>query len=269
MSDEKKGRKPNRYQAIIAKVFDNHYEPGLKEFVFHREEFEETAAELDIKLPKNVGDVLYNFRYRYDLPENITSTAEPGLEWIILGAGKAKYRFLQFKLSKIEPRSDLLTIKIPDSTPEIISAYALGDEQALLAKVRYNRLIDVFLGVTAYSLQNHLRTFVQEVGQIEIDEVYVGVNQHGQQFIIPTQAKGGKDKHGVVQTIQDISFCKAQYPDLVCRAVSAQFMDNNRIAIFELMLGDNEVNVVKEKHYTLVPSSDITKEDLSTYSRFD
>ena len=50
---------------------------------------------------------------------------------------------------------------------------AMSDEQALLAKVRYNRLIDVFLGLVAYSLQNHLRTTVTEMGQIEIDEIYV------------------------------------------------------------------------------------------------
>ena len=45
----------------------------------------------------------------------------------------------------------------PDSTPGVIS-YALSDEQSLLATVRYNRLIDVFTGLTCYSLQNHLRT---------------------------------------------------------------------------------------------------------------
>jgi len=38
--------------------------------------------------------------------------------------------------------------------------YALGDEQALLAKLRYNRLLDIFTGVVCYSLQNHLRTNV-------------------------------------------------------------------------------------------------------------
>src|SRR5271157_4057421 len=38
------------------------------------------------------------------------------------------------------------------------SQYKFTDEQALLAKVRYTRLIDTFLGITAYSLQNHLRT---------------------------------------------------------------------------------------------------------------
>ena len=54
--------------------------------------------------------------------------------------------------------SMLATTKIPDGTPSIVRKYSISDEQALLAIVRYNRLIDIFLGVTCYSLQNHLRT---------------------------------------------------------------------------------------------------------------
>ena len=59
--------------------------------------------------------------------------------------------------------------------------------------MRYNRLIDIFLGVTCYSLQNHLRTTVTGIGQVETDEIYVGIDKAGQQFIIPVQAKGGTD----------------------------------------------------------------------------
>jgi len=49
------------------------------------------------------------------------------------------------------PNPLLSETKIPDATPGIIDMYALTDEQALLAKVRYNRLVDVFTGVTCYS----------------------------------------------------------------------------------------------------------------------
>ena len=66
--------------------------------------------------------------------------------------------------TRIKPREDLITISIPDATPELIRVYALDDEQALLAIVRYNRLIDTFLGLTTYSLQNHLRTTVKRIG---------------------------------------------------------------------------------------------------------
>ncbi|HAI86179.1 MAG TPA: endonuclease, partial [Firmicutes bacterium] len=73
----------------------------------------------------------------------------------------------------------LHAIKVPDATPGIVELYSLQDEQALLAKVRYNRLIDIFTGLTCYSLQNHLRTHVPELGQVETDELYVGIERGG------------------------------------------------------------------------------------------
>lgn len=266
MTNTKSLKKPNRYQAIITRVFFDNYTAPAVEFEFTREEFVDIAKSLEIALPKNVGDVVYSFRYRYELPASICSTASEGREWIIEGAGRSRYRFKQVRLNRIVPREELLTIKIPDATPEIIGKYALTDEQALLAKVRYNRLIDVFLGITAFSLQNHLRTTVANVGQIEIDEVYVGINRHGRQFVVPVQAKGGTDKHGVVQTQQDIECCAQKFPGLTCRAVSAQFMSNSRIAMFELTVQDGDIKVVDEKHYQLVAAGAITADDLRLYA---
>lgn len=256
-------RKPkNRYDAIVERIFRTHYKKGLAEFEFTRDEFEGVARDLGIALPKNLGDVLYSFRYRKELPESIRSTVATGLEWIVEGAGRARYRFRQARINRIEPRRELVAAKIPDATPEIVAAYAQSDEQALLAKVRYNRLIDIFLGIASHSLQNHLRTTVGKIGQIEIDEIYVGVDRHGRQFVVPVQAKGGGDKHGVVQTQQDIACCREKFPLLICRPVSAQFMADDRIALFELTVENDEVRIVDERHYCLVPAAEISAEDL-------
>ena len=142
------------------------------------------AESLKIDLPKNLGDLIYSFRFRTAVPDSIATTADDDYEWVIELAGRAKYRMIQRKRNRIVPRPAQLRIKLPDATPEIVAAYSLSDEQALLAKVRYNRLIDIFLRVTAYSLQNHLWTSVPEMGQIETDEVYVAVNNNGQQFAV-------------------------------------------------------------------------------------
>ena len=257
-----------RYDALIAKIFKNHFKKGVDSFEFDRVELERGAADLGIRLPKNLGDLIYSFRYRKSLPEEITQTAVGTKIWVIAPAGRSKYRFHLASANRIVPRADLVSIRIPDATPEIISRYALGDEQALLAKVRYNRLIDIFLGVTTYSLQNHLRTTVKGIGQIEIDEIYVGVNKNGQQFVIPVQAKGGSDQLAVIQTQQDLACCAEKFPALTCRAISAQFMNDeaNTIAIFELTLEKDEVKVVEERHYCLVPADSITAADLRSYA---
>ena len=143
--------------------------------------------------------------------------------------------------------------------------HAHGDEQALLAKVRYNRLIDLFLGVVAYSLQSHLRTTVPDVGQIETDELYVGVRNSGQQFIIPVQAKGGTDRIGAVQAEQDLALCRDVFPELTPRPVAVQFMRDDAgevIVMFELQQQGDDILILDERHYRLVPADQILSADL-------
>lgn len=258
--------KQNRYEALISRIFHDHFKNGLTEFEFERSELNSNAKKLGIKLPDNLGDVIYSFRYRASLPQDITVTAGKGKEWIIEPAGRSRYRFKLARVSRIIPNPDLLAIKVPDATPEIIAANALSDEQALLAKLRYNRLIDIFLGITAYSLQSHLRTTVPNIGQIEIDEVYVGLNRNGQQFVVPVQAKGGTDKLATIQTSQDIACCQVKFPLLTCRPVSAQFMADDVIALFELAMRGNEVKIAEERHYQLVPADSIQADELKAYA---
>jgi hypothetical protein len=255
----KKTDKAAQYVPIIIHVFRKNWSKGAREFEFHRDELVEAAKALGVERPDNLGDVIYAFRYRRDLPIEISKTAPKGKAWIIEGAGRSLYRFRLSEIgtTTITPRNDIAATKIPDSTPEIIAAYALGDEQALLAKVRYNRLIDIFLGLTTYSLQNHLRTHVKDMGQIEIDEIYVGLNRNGAHFAIPVQAKGGSDKLSPVQTAQDIACCHAKFPELICRPVSAQFMADEVIALFELTVDAGRVLIVEERHYRLVPNDQI------------
>jgi hypothetical protein len=44
MPDEKAEKKPNRYQAIIAQVFADHYSKGAIEFEFMRDEVTSIAS---------------------------------------------------------------------------------------------------------------------------------------------------------------------------------------------------------------------------------
>lgn len=263
-------RQENRYKQLLEHIFFDKefgaYAAGDIEIAFERDALIRAAKALNVELPKNLGDVVYAIRYRTPMSRRIIETQPEGMEWIIEGAGRARYRFCLVPINRIVPNAEMRAIKVPDATPEIIGAYALNDEQALLAKVRYNRLVDVFLGVTAYSLQNHMRTTVKSIGQIEIDEVYVALDRHGVQYVIPVQAKGGKDQLAVVQTKQDLACCAEKFPTLVCRSVSAQFMDDNRIAMFELAVEEDRVVVVDEKHYQLVPAFEIGPDDLQTYA---
>lgn len=254
------------YIRIIEDIFLSRYEKGARQVPFEREDIEQSAKKLGVPLPKNLGDVVYSFRYRKDLPESVAAKAPKGLSWIIQPAGRSRYRFLATALANIEPSSSLAETKVPDSTPGVIEKYALSDEQALLARLRYNRLVDIFTGVTCYSLQNHLRTAVPDIGQLETDELYVGLDRKGAHYVFPVQAKAGKDRLNVVQIEQDMAMCAAKFPALICKPIAAQFMEDQLIALFELERdGNGEVRVSHEKHYRLVPSEELTDDDLRTY----
>jgi len=193
------------------------------------------------------------------------SSLPEGKHWIIRGAGRGRYRFALSDQPEIIPNSMMAETKVPDSTPGVIEMYALDDEQALLAKLRYNRLIDVFTGVSCYSLQSHLRTTVQDLGQVETDEIYIGLDRRGAHYVFPVQAKGGKDRLSIVQIEQDFGLCEAKFPSLICRPIAAQFMADNVIALFDFVKDEVGVKVASERHYRLVPPSELSEDELRAY----
>jgi hypothetical protein len=258
--------KQSRYSVLIERIFRMKYTQGATEVSFERTDIEQVAQELGIKLPKNLGDVIYSFRYRAQLPAAIREKAATEKAWIIRPAGRSKYVFAQVPDLPIEPQKLMSEIKIPEATPGLVLKYSFRDEQALLAKIRYNRLIDIFTGVTCYSLQNHLRTTVPGLGQVETDEIYIGVDKTGSHYVFPVQAKGGTDKLNIVQIEQDFALCAAKFPDLRCRVIGAIFMANNVIALFLFEMSEQTPKILLEKHYRLVLSQEITREDLERYN---
>ena len=265
-----------RYQEIIEKIFLDRFTSGTTEVPFERAELTEAAKELGHAVPMNLGDVVYSFRYRRELPESITSRAPSGREWAIFPAGKSVYCFRLVAVNVVEPRPGLRRTKVPDATPGVISRYAMSDEQALLAGVRYNRLLDIFTGVTCYSLQSHMRTSIEvinplsgspEKAQVETDELYVGIDRHGAHYILPVQAKGGHDSLSIIQIWQDFNVAEQKFPALIPTPIAAQFMQDGSIALFQFDKSMEEITIARECHYTLVPHTELTDEELAIYGR--
>ena len=71
----------NRYTQIIETIFTDRYKKGTQEIKFNRDEFVRVAKKLNIEVPKNLGDILYTFRYRAELPSSISKTAGRGKQW--------------------------------------------------------------------------------------------------------------------------------------------------------------------------------------------
>ena len=257
----------NRYSQLIEKIFFDNYKKGSKRVEFLRTDIEKAAKKLKFTLPKNLGDVIYSFRFRTELPSKILALARNDEEWLIKLAGRSIYCFSLEPKLEIIPNPNLAHSKILDSTPGVISKYSLTDEQALLAILRYNRLIDIFLGITCYSLQNHLRTTVPNLGQVETDEVYIGIDKKGVHYVIPVQAKGGTDKQGKVQIEQDLELCANKFSNLICIPVAAQFMPDGKIALFSFERDDSAIKITSERHYELVSNEDLSDEELIKYQK--
>ena len=65
----------NRYSQLIEDIFFQKYKKGDTKVCFLRVELEKTAKKLDIKLPKNLGDIVYSFKFRASLPATIRNEA--------------------------------------------------------------------------------------------------------------------------------------------------------------------------------------------------
>lgn len=261
-------------QQIIEWIFAQHHNPGDDQVTFTRDDLISAAVALNAPRPKNLGDIVYSLRYRVPLPDSIRQTAPPGREWAIFPGGNAVYTLRTVPFNLIEPRQGLRTIRLPDATPGVISKYALSDEQALLARVRYNRLLDVFTGLACYPLQSHLRTSITitnamdgtpSSSQVETDDVYVGLDEHGAHYVLPVQAKGGSDSLSVIQIWQDFRVAQQKFLDLIARPVAAQFMEQSVIALFEFQESNNEITIAREHHYSLVPPEELDSAELAAY----
>lgn len=253
------------YDSIIKHVFAKRFEAGAALVRFTRDDLVEAAIELGLERPKNIGDIVYTYRYRRTLPAEISDKVPVGKSWIIRPDGDARYKFVAVEVPQLHPTRGRIVVKIPDSTPALVAENALTDEQALLAVLRYNRLIDTFLRITCYSLQNHLRTKVPNVGQVEVDELYLGIDRRGVQYVVPVQAKGGRDKLSVVQIEQDMEFCRHRFPHLQCKPVGAQFLDRSTVALMEFDIQDEQVVIASEAHFQLVPKGEVRPEDFERY----
>jgi hypothetical protein len=107
----------NRYEQIIERIFLAHYKRGSTEVTFDREEIPAVANKLQIEIPRNLGDLIYSFRYRTALPKSISDKAPKGKEWIIRPVGRSKYQFALVQKWAITPNAALSRIKVPDATP--------------------------------------------------------------------------------------------------------------------------------------------------------
>ncbi len=252
-------RKERNRDTVIVKVFNKYYRDGMDAVPFTMDDIRDAIQKVSRENPpygeKNVADVRYQYTSgRRSLPEEIDRLGP----WMIIGTGKGTYTFVRVKESlDISISADLQEILIPDATPEIVVEYAGHDEQGLLAKLRYNRLLDIFLGITCYHLQNHWRTTVNKV-QREIDDLYVGIDVDGKHYVIPVEAKSRKDRISKTQIAQMVEFAEKRYPKLIMRPIGIKEITDKDVVIILFTTGKSpdDIRIKEIRRYKLVPISE-------------
>src|SRR3990172_9451560 len=145
------------YDQVVIELFRRLYKKGMPRLPFSKTDIERAASDLKLSI-RNLPDITYTYRSgRSPLPPEILQYGH----WAIDGAGKSKYVFVKMSRAPyFDLPVDMDRTPIPDATPQIVLEYQSNDEQAMLARVRYNRLVDTFTGLTAYELQVHFRTTI-------------------------------------------------------------------------------------------------------------
>jgi hypothetical protein len=239
------------YDRVIVYVFESALAShGEVDYLpFAKSDIERAIRELALQLStKNVPDIIYTYRSgRSPLPEPILRRGY----WAIEGEGKSKYAFRKLARSPyFDIPADIAITAIPDSTPQIVLKYQSSDEQAILARIRYNRLLDIFTSLTTYHLQGHFRTTVMAIGQVEIDDLYIGLDADGSGYILPIEAKiaSPKDQLGVIQITQMIRLARQQFPELSIRPIGVKLMPDGSYMFLEFT-ADEDSSLVATKRY--------------------
>jgi hypothetical protein len=247
---------PSEYDKVIEALFFKKFNAiqnkDSTELDFDTNELIETVNSLKIVI-KNIPDITYTYRSRGKLPVSVRSTGD----WIIKPKGKGNFAFTKSNRPPFFTiQEELASTEILNSLPDIVEKYIQEDEQGLLSAIRYNRLIDIFTGITCFHLQSHIRTTIEGEGQIEIDDLYVGVDRDGNEYILPLEAKSpdDRDKLGWVQISNLVKFAHQNFPKLKCRPICAKPININTIHLieFEDKIDFDEIQIEKEKRYRLI-----------------
>lgn len=233
------------YDQVIIELFQSLYKKGATQLPFFKSDIERVATDLRLSI-RNLPDITYTYRSgRSPLPAEILKYGY----WAIDGAGKSKYVFVKMSRAPyFDLPEDMDRTSIPDATPQILLEYQSNDEQAMLARIRYNRLVDTFTGLTAYELQGHFRTTIAGLGQVEIDDLYLGVNEDGEWSVMPIEAKVGNELLGVVQIRALTLFARSRFPKLRIRPLGIKSLSDGSLLFVEFN-DQTEFDAVAPRRY--------------------
>lgn len=236
---------------IMIQLFLSKYSSDADSFNFTLDEVREIARGNSIPL-RNPADFTYQYRARRAMPEQVLDLGH----WIIVGAGKGQYVMQRIESSPhFEYEIPDAYTSIQDITPTSVVPLLRDDEMSSLTRLRYCEVVSHFTGLDCHEIQTHYRSFVQGIGQVEIDEFYVGKGEAGV-FLLPLEAKGNveSDLLGRLQISQMVSTMEQDFPGVQRRILAMKHLGDDDYLMFELTNSSdpNDIEIERISRYRLV-----------------
>lgn len=206
------GQSSRVYVPILREIVRRQFTPGTQRIEFTKQDVEEVAADLGLKLG-NAADVVYRMRSRTRLPDDILDLGFT----ILRGIGRGRYALevggealVHLPEHPVYDHNDQTPLPVRRLLPEDLAEL---DEQGLLTMVAYCKLLDHFTGLTIYRLRSHVRKSVPGVGQAELDEIDVGVAMRDDDVpvVFPIEAKAADEVINRVQVATAVSYCETYF----------------------------------------------------------
>lgn len=189
---------------------------------------------------KNVPDIVYTFRARADLPQEILNHGN----YAIAGRGRGRYAFVRIpRPNRFATPPNVRRERIISREPRWVGQYMGSDEQCMLSSVNTNDLVRRHLNLhAAFQLQAHRRTTVRGWGQVELDGWYVGEGENATHVGIAIEAKdeADGDRLNVAQLYGAALALRQGFGDLPVRLIGAKPTGNRRILMCEFSV-PNEI----------------------------
>ncbi len=197
---------------ILREIVRRKYVPGAVRIEFTKQDVEEVAGQLGVKLG-NAADVVYRMRSRTRLPDDILDLGFT----VLRGVGRGKYALevggeavVHLPEHEVFEHNDQTPLPVRRLLPEDMAEL---DEQGLLTMVSYCKLLDHFTGLKVYRLRSHVRKSVPNIGQAELDEIDVGVALREDEVpvVFPLEAKAADEVVNRVQVATAVAYCEAYF----------------------------------------------------------
>ena len=256
-SQQSHGLKSKIYVPILRAIFKAKYRRGVKEVDFNLDDIRSAALKLGI-VTRNPADVIYRMRSRTKLPSEILKKGF----FILRQVGRGKYRLEQAESTivnipenEIIDAIDITPLPVRRLLPEDLSEI---DEQGLLTVVDYCKLLSHFTGLTVYRLRSHVRKGVLLVGQVELDEVDVGValRDDDSPIIFPIEAKAADEAVNWVQVAAQVMYSEQYFPGYAIRPIAMKLDYDSLIHFLEFNVTTDakKLKIIRSATYRLTVS---------------